>query len=137
MNIAYLIDTDWIIDYLNDKEPVASKVEGLREEGIGVSIISLAELYEGIYYSRSPEIAENKLLGFLSGVVVLGIDEEICRTFGEERGKLRKQGSIIGDFDLLIGSTALHYGLPICTNNRKHYERIAGLKVVPVERPPL
>ena len=44
MKAAYLMDTDWIIDYLNDRDPVASEVERLREEGICVSIISLAEL---------------------------------------------------------------------------------------------
>ena len=37
MKVAYLIDTDWIIDYLNDREPSASKIEGLRKEGVGVS----------------------------------------------------------------------------------------------------
>ena len=29
MNVAYLIDTDWAIDYLNDREPVASRIEEL------------------------------------------------------------------------------------------------------------
>ena len=131
MNVAYLIDTDWIIDYLNDNDPAASKIEKLREEGgIGVSIISLAELYEGVYYSKDPETSERKLLEFLSEVVILEIDEEICKRFGKERGKLRKKGLLIGDFDLFIGSTSLYYGIPICTNNRRHYERIKGLKIV-------
>ncbi|RLE40014.1 hypothetical protein DRZ77_03190 [Candidatus Woesearchaeota archaeon] len=130
MKISYLIDTDWVIDYLNDKEPVASKVEKLREKGIGVSIITLAELYEGVYYSRNPEASERKLLGFLSGVAILGIDEGICKTFGKERGKLRKRGLLIGDFDLLIASTSLYYGIPLCTNNRRHYERIEGLSII-------
>jgi len=88
MKVAYLIDTDWAIDYLNDREPVASELEKLRAEGAGVSVISVAELYEGIYYSRDPETSERKLLGFLSRVTTLGIDEEICRRFGKERGKL-------------------------------------------------
>ena len=132
MKVAYLIDTDWAIDYLNDKEPVASKIEELRKEGIGLSIVSLAELYEGVHNSRDPEASEGRLLAFLSGVVILGIDEGICRTFGKGRGKLRKKGLLIGDLDLLIGSTSLHYEIPLCTNNRKHYERIEGLKVISV-----
>jgi tRNA(fMet)-specific endonuclease VapC len=130
VKVAYLIDTDWTIDYLNDKEPVASKIEELREEGIGLSIVSVAELYEGVYHSRDPEASERKLLGFLNGVAILGIDEEICRTFGEERGKLRKKGLLIGDLDLLIDSTSLHYEIPLSTNNRKHYERIEGLRII-------
>jgi len=130
VKVAYLVDTDWAIDYLNDKEPVASKIEELQKEGIGLSIVSLAELYEGVYHSRDPEAAEGRLLAFLRGVAILGIDEEICRTFGKERGRLRKKGLLIGDLDLLIGSTSLHYEIPLCTDNRKHYERIEGLKII-------
>ena len=132
MNVAYLMDTDWAIDYLNDREPVASRIEELREEGVGVSIISIAELYEGVHFSKEPETSEKRLLGFLSGVAILGIDEAICRMFGKERGKLRRKGLLIGDFDLLIASTSLYYGIPLCTNNRKHYERIEGLRVISI-----
>lgn len=35
---------------------------------------------------------------------------------------------IIGDFDLLIGATALHYDLTLLSNNR-HFERIGGLRL--------
>ncbi len=48
------------------------------------------------------------------------------------RGTLRKKGSLIGDFDLLIASTALYRQIPLCTNNRKHYERIEGLEIFSV-----
>ena len=132
MKVAYLIDTDWIIDYLNDREPVASRLEELRGEGIGVSIISLAELYEGVYGSRSQEDSEMKLLGLLSGITILGIDDGICRIFGRERGELRKRGLLIGDLDLFIASTSLYYELPLCTNNRRHYERLESLNVISI-----
>jgi len=132
MNVAYLIDTDWIIDYLNDREPVASRLEELRKEGLGISIVSLAEIYEGVYGSREPETSERKLLDFLSGVTTLGIDEGICKMFGEQRGKLRRSGLLIGDLDIFIASAALYYDLPLCTNNRRHYERIDGLRIVSI-----
>lgn len=132
MKIAYLLDTDWVIDYFNDKELISSKIEILRDEGIGISIISLAELYEGVRNSKNPEVAEEMLLGFLSGVNIIGIDQGICRIFGDVRGMLRKKGLLIGDFDLLIASTALYHQIPLCTNNRKHYERIDGLEIFSV-----
>jgi len=131
MKVAYLLDTDWVIDYFNDREPNSSRIEELRNEGMGISIISLAELYEGICNSRDPESSEKMLIGFMSGVSVIEIDKGICRIFGDLRGKLRKKGSLIGDFDLIIASTALHHGIILCTNNRKHYERIEGLKMLP------
>lgn len=64
MKISYLLDTDWIIDYLNDKEPISSKIEEIRDESLCISIISLAELYEGVLNSKNPESSENLLLGF-------------------------------------------------------------------------
>jgi len=54
MKLSYLIDTDWIIHYLNGYKEVVKKLSSLRNEGLAISIISLAELYEGVYYSTRP-----------------------------------------------------------------------------------
>ena len=45
--ISYLIDTDWIIDFLKGKKEIVNKLTSLIDEGLSVSIISLAELYRG------------------------------------------------------------------------------------------
>ncbi len=129
MKLSYLIDTDWVIHYLNGQKKVVQKLSSLRKEGLAINVISLAELYEGIYYSTDPTGNERDLNDFLAGVTVLGIEQEICKVFGKERGKLRKEGKIVSDFDLLIASTCLHYNLTLLTNNQKHYERVQGLNL--------
>jgi predicted nucleic acid-binding protein len=129
MTLRYLIDTDWVIHYLNGRDDIVRRLDELQPEGLGVSVISLAELYEGIDYSTHPEGNEQDLHDFLRGVNVLGIDEEACKIFGRERGRLRKAGQLIGDFDLLIAATGLHYGLTVLTNNRQHFERVEGLQI--------
>lgn len=58
--ISYLIDTDWIIDFLKGKREVVNKLTSLVEEGLAISIISLAELYEGIYAAENPERQMNR-----------------------------------------------------------------------------
>jgi len=89
MKLSYLIDTDWIIDHFNKIERITRKLEELAPEGLAVSIISLAELYEGIYYSRDPVRSERKLKEFFdSGLRIFGITEGICKIFGKERGRL-------------------------------------------------
>ena len=95
-------------------------------------MISLAELYEGVFYSREPRRSEEALQDFLRAMALLGIDDEIMRVFGRERGRLRAEGKTIGDFDLLIGATALQRGLTVLTNNRRHFELIAKLQIVSV-----
>jgi tRNA(fMet)-specific endonuclease VapC len=91
--------------------------------------VSLGELSEGVQYSRDPDQSQQALDAFLEDVSVLGIDEEVCKIFGRERGRLRKAGQLIGDFDLLIAATGLHYGLTVLTNNRQHFERVEGLQI--------
>ena len=129
MTIRYLIDTDWVIDHLNQIERVVTRLQELRPQGLAVSIVSVAELSEGVQYSREPDQSKQALDAFLEDVSVLGIDEEICTIFGRARGRLRQVGQLIGDFDLLIAATGLHYGLTVLTNNRQHFERVEGLQI--------
>lgn len=132
MSPTYLLDTDWIISYLNGHPGIVGKLDSLRNAGLAVSVISLAELYEGVYYSTTPEDDERGLEDFLGPVVVIGLDAAICKVFGRERGRLRKQGRIVGDFDLLIAATCLQGGLTLLTNNRRHFEQVEGLTMVSV-----
>jgi tRNA(fMet)-specific endonuclease VapC len=129
MTLRYLIDTDWVIDHLNQIDRIVNRLRELRPQGLALSVISLAELYEGVHYSRDPARSQQALDTFLEDVSVIGIDEDICKIFGKERGRLRKQGALIGDFDLLIAATCLHYGLTLLTNNRQHFERVEGVRI--------
>ena len=97
-----------------------------------MSVISLAELYEGVFYSRDPRKSEEALQDFLRGIELIGPDEETARVFGRERGRLRAGGKTIGDFDLLIRASALHHSLTVLTNNRRHFEFIEKLHIVSV-----
>ena len=87
--MTYLIDTDWVIDHLNHIEHVTRRLEELAPGGFALSVISLAELYEGVYYSRNPVESEAALQRFLNPeLTILGLDEETCKIFGKERGRL-------------------------------------------------
>ena len=130
--MRYLVDTDWVIHYLNGHPAIAARIQTLSSEGIAMSVISLAELYEGVFYSRNPQKSEQALQDFVRGIELLGIDKEITRAFGRERGRLRAAGKTLGDFDLLIGVTALQRGRTLLTNNRRHFELIEKLRIVSV-----
>ena len=130
MKLSYLIDTDWIIHYLNGNSGIVEKIRLLEKEGLAASVISVAELYEGIYYSTNPAGNEKALNDFLSGISTLGIEDGVCKVFGKERGRLRQEKKMIGDFDLLIASTCLHHRLTLLTNNRRHYEMVDGLNIL-------
>ncbi len=105
----------------------------LRKEGLAISVTSLAEIYEGVYYSLDPKSSQEGLNNFLKLVSILPDSNGIAKIFGKVRGGLRKRGMLIDDFDLMIASTALHHNLTILTNNRKHFERVNELEIISIE----
>ena len=128
--MKYLVDTDWAIDHLHNVRRVVQRLEELTPEGLGVSIVTLAELYEGIFNSTDPQGNERGLRDFLQGVSLVNLDEETCRIFGSERGRLRREGCMIADFDLMIAATCLRHDLTLLSNNRRHFERVEGLTII-------
>jgi len=129
VSLHYLVDTDWVVHYLKGRQPFVERLQSLQEQGLAISVITLGELYEGVYGASEPEKKEQGLKDFLQGVTVLGLDEETCRIFGKERRRLRRTGSLPGDMDLFIGATALQHHLTVLTNNRNHFERIENLHI--------
>ena len=129
--MEYLVDTDWVIDYLHKAERTARRLEELLPQGVGLSVVSLAELYDGLAGSRNPDTDSEALRLFLEAVEVVPLDDDSCRVFGEERARLRETGNIIGDMDILIGATAIAGDLTLLTNNRRDFERLQGLRLVP------
>lgn len=130
--MQYLVDTDWTIDYLNGVSTIVENLNGLLPVGVGISIISVAELYDGVFGANDLENAERELDAFLDYVEIVPLDDAICRIFAGERRRLRVAGTTISDFDLLIGATALHHNLTLLTNNRRHFERVEGLNIISV-----
>jgi tRNA(fMet)-specific endonuclease VapC len=126
MTARYLVDTDWAIHYLNDHPEISQRLDELKTDGLALSVITLAELYEGIYYSTDPIGNERDLQDFLGGASILGLDVETCQIFGRQRGRLRAARMAVRDFDLLIGATALRHDLTLLSNNRRHFELVDG-----------
>lgn len=124
----YLLDTDWAVYYLRGKEAFVRAIDEYRIEGIAISTISIAELYEGVYRSPKPEEKEMILIDFLEGFRTVSITRPIARLFGMKRAELRKMGFTVSDLDLLIACVAEYHSLSILTNNRKHFEKIPGVK---------
>jgi predicted nucleic acid-binding protein len=48
MTGGYLIDTDWVIHHLNGHSKITQRLDELKAQDLGISLIMLAELYDGI-----------------------------------------------------------------------------------------
>ena len=62
--MRYLVDTDWAIDYMHGRRQVVERFDELLPQGVGMSIVSLAELYEGVLGAADQQDAERGLQTF-------------------------------------------------------------------------
>ena len=122
--MKYLVDSDWVADYLKGRPNAVALLDQLFSDGLAISIITFAEVYEGIYYGSDPKDNEEIFLRFLQGVRVPGITRSVARRFAIIRGALRARGELIPQPDILIAATALSYNLILLTRNIKDFQRI-------------
>ncbi len=131
--MSYLVDTDWVVDWLAGREETVQLLSTLGREGLAISLITYGEIYEGIYFGRDPKKSEEVFRRFLRGVVVLPLTKRILQRFARIRGELRRKGLLIGDPDILIAATAIHHNLTLVTRNVKDFQRVPGLKLYQLE----
>ncbi len=82
----------------------------------------------GVENSENKEKNQKALDDFLTGVKVIPIYHSLSQ-YAKEKVRLRKAGTPIDEFDLLIGVTATTHNLLMVTNNTNHFKRIKGIKL--------
>jgi tRNA(fMet)-specific endonuclease VapC len=127
--VRYLVDSDWVIDYLRGREEAVNLLRSMAPDGIAISILTFGEVYQGVLFGRDRENNERAFRNFLRGADVLTLNRSIMRRYAELRGNLRAQGQIIDVPDLLIAATAIYYHLIIVTRNLTDFERVPGLAI--------
>ena len=90
--MEYLLDTDWVIDYLHKADRTVRRLESLFIDGVGLSVVSLAELYEGVARSRNLDADAEALRLFLEAVDVVQLDDAACRVFARGEGQAAGRG---------------------------------------------
>lgn len=127
--IRYLLDTNVLIDILrNKRKDIIQKVMEIGIDHCVVSDISVYELYCGVAASAHPQKNRETLERVFEKLAVIPASDAYWEA-AEEKQRLAKEGIPIEDMDLLIGCTALVYGLTLITGNTRHMERIQGLKM--------
>jgi len=122
----YLLDTDTCIHFLRGKFNIADKIDEVGRENCFVSEITIAELFFGAANSQRPEKHYSDVEAFEHSFAILPI-YDVLKAYAEEKMRLRKAGTPIAEFDLLIGITARENELILVSGNHKHLYRIKGL----------
>ncbi|MFZ4464648.1 MAG: type II toxin-antitoxin system VapC family toxin [Bacteroidales bacterium] len=122
----YLIDTNICIYFIKGKFDLRTKFEQVDPQNCFISEITLAELKFGVANSENKEKNQKTLDNFLTGVKIVPIFHSLD-LYAAEKARLRTAGTILDDFDLLIGVTSITHNLTMVTNNTSHLKRIEGI----------
>lgn len=129
----FLLDTCTWIEYFHERNGVPEHARSVGRSNLCASEVTLAELTYGAINSGDFErhIKEPQILR--RDVMIYDISE-VFEEYGQIRCALKKirkdLDREVGQFDLLIGATALHYGLTVVTDNLKHFSLMPGVKCV-------
>jgi tRNA(fMet)-specific endonuclease VapC len=119
-------DTDVLIDYLSGAEPGATRVsKALDSAPLHTTAITRFELLSGARTARM----ETAIHDLLDALETLPLDEACADRAAQLRRVLDRSGAAIGMADSLIAGIALVHNATLLTRNRKHFERVAGLRL--------
>ena len=115
---------------------VRQAVDGIADEDLFISVISIGEITNGI------ELLENgrrkrTLQGWLQTLErdyasrILQVDCEAAHIWGELTAEAQKKGKIVAATDGLIAATARRHGLHIMTRNIADFEPTGAMLINP------
>lgn len=126
----YLLDTDILIYSLKGESTVLENFKKYAAEPKALSVITYGELVFGAQGSQ--KVTENlaKVYRLKEIFPLIDVTPAIMDIFAALKADMRKNGTPVDDFELLVGATAFTMGYCVVTTNERHYSKIPGLAVV-------
>ena len=125
----YLLDTDTVIYALKGQRDVMRNLALHADDPLGVSVITLMELYYGAFRSRQAAGNLAKVRSLEKAVRVWDLETDAAEVFGALKAQLESDGTRLDDFDLDIAACALVHNLTLVSHNSAHFARVRGLRL--------
>lgn len=125
------LDTSYIIDFLRGENKAKEMFEQLEiiDNNIFIPAPVVMELISRAYLSNDIQEEESKVISFLSSAFILNLEIKAAILAGKIEADLIKSGNIIEPEDIMIAATCISKNETLITRNKKHFERIKGLKI--------
>jgi tRNA(fMet)-specific endonuclease VapC len=121
-----IADTDVLIDFLRGRGGGARRVAlELETRSFGTTAITAFELRSGGRTAKQ----KTAIGGLLDAMTLLSFGPVEAQVAAELRQQLESQGEAIGMADYMIAAVCIVNGGVLLTRNRKHFERVEGLKL--------
>lgn len=126
--MIYLLDTNVLIHAVRGRPPaVRARLQQESPDDVGISSVTVAELWYGAEKSADPERKREAWTTVLAPFQVVAFDRGAAEQHGRIRYLLRRRP--IGERDLLIASIALADDLMLVTHNVTEFSRVPRLRV--------
>ena len=129
-----LVDTNVFSFLLRKEDSRASLYRPHIENRILVlSNVTIGELYFWAETKNWGDERIRRLEAKIRETTIVRYDLEYCQTYARLKSRLKTPvGSqrLIGENDLWLAACAVRHELPLVSHNRRHFEGIAGLKLI-------
>ena len=127
-----VVDTD-VASYIYNWHSLAEHyAEVLRGSELVLSFMSVAELRMGAMSAGWGSNRRMLLERFVQGFELFYADDHLCTVWARIRADARATGRAISPQDAWIAATALALDAPLATNNRRDFESVRNLRLLPM-----
>lgn len=125
------LDTNVVIAAISGRQPLIRirLNEALKSSAVAIPVIVMFELWYGIMNSSRKDKSIAELSVFLSnGFTEWPFETKDAEEAGEIRAELKRKGTPIGPYDVLIAAQARRRGAILITANEREFARVPGLR---------
>lgn len=124
----FLVDTTLLVAHIRQKQSALLPKAVLRYGRPAVSAMVVFELeVGGIEAGRHLEF-----FNFFGTIHIYPLDNDVLLQAAEIHVALKRKNQVIGLADTMIAATARVHQLPLLTLNTKHFQRVAGIQLLPI-----
>jgi len=120
------LDSDILIDFLNNKKEAVKKISELKESNNSLSITSINS-FELLNISTKEKL--ESISNFLLNFKLYDFNFKSSETAAQIFQELKSKGEILDLADIMIATTVISNDETLITRNIKHFERIVNLKL--------
>lgn len=130
--MAIILDADVIIRGEKGSFDLGKWLASLEDEHFEVAAITVAELQHGVERATGSHRAKRQkyLEAVLDALPIIPYTEQTAYLHAQLWAELESSGKMIGSYDVIVAATALERGSAVATFNKKHFEKVKGLKVI-------
>ena len=127
-----MLDADVIIRGEKGTFDLAAWMTQHEEDGFEVAAVTIAELWHGVERASGAHRGkrERYIRAILEELPKIPYTETTALEHARIWASLESTGQMIGDYDLIVAATAIERGSAVATFNKRHFQRVLGLKVV-------